>query len=387
MIERDWNHPAIVLWGVRINESADSHDFYTETNRLAHELDPTRQTGGVRYTSDSEFLEDVYTMNDFALGSESLPGSNSLRIATRDPRQVTGLPDAVPYLITEFNGHMHPTKRFDCEQWQAEHVLRYLEVLNSVYGNPSISGCIGWCMADYNTHKDFGSGDRICHHGVLDMFREPKFAAYAYISQRDPSDQVVLQPVTYWARGEREIGGILPLIILTNCDEVELRYGDGLAKRIAPDRARFPHLPHAPVVVDHSHFSTEELGQWGMQWEDAVFTGFIDGKAVATVKRVANPVASRLQIEADDDRLSSEPGDSTRVIVRALDQAGTLLPFLDDPVTIEARGPVAVVGPAVITLRGGTTGFWLKSTGEKGLVTVTVSSPRFAPVMMTVQME
>ncbi len=43
----------------------------------------------------------------------------------------------------------------------------------------NISGCIGWCMADYNTHKDFGSGDRICHHGVTDIFREPKFAAYA----------------------------------------------------------------------------------------------------------------------------------------------------------------------------------------------------------------
>lgn len=29
MIERDWNHPSIILWGVRINESGDDHDFYT----------------------------------------------------------------------------------------------------------------------------------------------------------------------------------------------------------------------------------------------------------------------------------------------------------------------------------------------------------------------
>ena len=57
-----------------------------------------------------------------------------------------------------------------------------------------------WCAFDYNTHKDFGSGDRICHHGVMDMFREPKFAAYAYASQADTDEGVVLKPVAEsWA--------------------------------------------------------------------------------------------------------------------------------------------------------------------------------------------
>ena len=65
MIRRDWNHPSIVLWGVRINESRDNHDFYTRTNALAHQLDGSRQTGGIRYFQESEFLEDVFTMNDF----------------------------------------------------------------------------------------------------------------------------------------------------------------------------------------------------------------------------------------------------------------------------------------------------------------------------------
>lgn len=106
MIERDWNHPSIVIWGVRINESQDSHDFYVETNGLARELDPTRQTGGVRYITDSEFLEDVYTMNDFILGNEELPGSNRPRTALRPQQECTGLSRKVPYLITEFGGHM-----------------------------------------------------------------------------------------------------------------------------------------------------------------------------------------------------------------------------------------------------------------------------------------
>ena len=146
-------------------------------------------------------------------------------------------------------------------------------------------------MFDYNTHEDFGSGDRICYHGVIDMFREPKFAAYVYASQCDPREEIILKPVTFWARGERNIGGVLPLIILTNCDEVELRYGS-LTKRVGADRENFPHLPHPPVVIDHRHFSNGRTRRHGaLKWDDGFFTGFIDGQPVARLHLVRRPAA------------------------------------------------------------------------------------------------
>jgi beta-galactosidase len=95
MIQRDWNHPSIILWGVRVNESPDDHDLYASTNALAHAIDPTRQTGGVRHFIDSEFLEDVFTYNDF---------SNDII----DPIHT-------PHMVTEFSGHMFPTKSWDGE--------------------------------------------------------------------------------------------------------------------------------------------------------------------------------------------------------------------------------------------------------------------------------
>ena len=379
MIERDWNHPAIVLWGVRINESQDDHDFYTETNRLAHELDTTRQTGGIRVITESEFLEDVYTTNDFILGNEEL-GGNRPRTALRPRREVTGLDRPVPYMVTEFNGHMYPTKSYDQEQRQIDHVTRHLDVLDAAYGDPEIAGCIGWCAFDYNTHKDFGSGDRICHHGVMDMFREPKFAAFAYASQCEPDEAIVLQPVTFWARGERNIGGVLPLMVLTNCDEVELSYGDNPPKRAKPDRARFAHLPHPPVVFERSHFSADELGLWGMLWEDATITGMIGGKPVAEVRYVANPVATTLAVVADRETVVAAAGDCVRVMVRALDQAGHKLPFLVEPVEIAVTGAGRLIGPKVVSLRGGSTGFWVASTGMPGPITISVSSPRLGTV-------
>ena len=376
MIRRDWNHPSIILWGVRINESADSHDFYQETNRVAHALDVTRQTGGVRYITDSELLEDVYTMNDFILGNEEL-GGNRPRTPLRPTRETTGLDRPVPYMVTEFAGHMYPTKSYDQEQRQVEHVTRHLEVLNAAYGDPQIAGCIGWCAFDYNTHKDFGSGDRICHHGVMDMFREPKFAAFAYASQCEPQEAVVLQPVTFWARGERNIGGVLPLMVLTNCDEVELRYGNNAPKRRMPARDRFPHLPHAPVIFERHHFTADELGLWGMLWKDATITGLIGGRPAAEVRHVADPVTARMAVVADRETISATAGDCVRVMVRALDQAGHKLPFLFEPIEIEVTGAGRRVGPKLVPLRGGSTGFWVESIGTSGPITVSVSSPRF----------
>jgi beta-galactosidase len=383
MITRDWNHPSIVIWGVRINESQDNHDFYKRTNALAHELDTTRPTGGVRYISESELLEDVYTMNDFILGNEE-QGGNRPRTPLRPQQEVTGLDRVVPYMITEFGGHMYPTKSSDQEQRQAEHVLRHLEVLNAMYGDPQIAGAIGWCAFDYNTHKDFGSGDRICHHGVMDMFREPKFAAYAYASQSDPSEGAILKPVTFWARGERNIGGVLPLMILTNCDEVELRYGTHPPKRVGPDRARFPHLPHAPVIVDNRHFTKDELGLWGMTWEHAEVVGYVNGQRVAHLKLAADPVATELQVAPD--ALTIGANDAVRVMVRALDQVGNKLPFFPEPVSITVTGAGRRIGPGFVPLRAGSTGFWVQAQG-KGEITVTVASDRLGVTVVQLKAE
>ena len=49
MLLQNRNHPSIILWGVRINESVDDDEFYTRTNQIAHALDPSRATSGVRY--------------------------------------------------------------------------------------------------------------------------------------------------------------------------------------------------------------------------------------------------------------------------------------------------------------------------------------------------
>lgn len=379
MILRDWNHPSVILWGVRINESPDHHEFYEKTNACAKELDSTRQTGGVRCIENSELLEDVYTMNDFAHEGGD--------IVLREQQVVTKLAKKVPYMVTEYNGHMYPTKKQDNEERQMEHVLRHLRVQNAAYEDPYISGAIGWCAFDYNTHKDFGAGDRICYHGIMDMFRIKKFAAYAYKSQVDPSVEPVLRPVTYWARGERSIGGILPLILLTNCDSVTVQFGDSEPIPVKRKVGTLEGLPYPPIIIDDTDIPPSKLGEWGMKWEDGIIKGYVKDTCVIEYPMSKAPVPSKLSVVADDLELRTGAKDVTRVIVSILDQFGNVLPFADTDIHVQldpiSRQFGRIQGPDRFSLKGGSFGFYVESYGlsGEGAISLTVRASGFEEVL------
>jgi len=347
MIERDRNHPSIILWGVRVNESADNDEFYTRTNNLAHVLDPTRQTGGVRCFRGSSFLEDVYTYNDF---------SNSVLE-----------PDQTPYLITEFAGHMFPTKIWDHEERIIEHALLHARIHNLQMGNDRISGAIGWCAFDYNTHIEFGSGDRICYHGVMDIFRLPKWAAYFYQSQQHPSMGIVLQPATHWTMGDRSGGGFNPLTIFSNCDEIEVIFGDKSAGKYKPDIEGYPNLPHPPFTIH----DLEQNKVWERKdYPDLYIIGYVNGEIVGDHWIASNQVPEKLEIYSDSDTLIANGVDMTRVVFRITDKFGNALPFATKVVRFEISGEADIIGENPFPLIGGQAAFYVKARFETGLVCI-----------------
>jgi beta-galactosidase len=346
MIERDWNHPSIILWGVRINESKDDHDFYTRTNALAHKLDPTRQTGGIRYFPESEFLEDVFTMNDF--GWPLKPPNH--------PR----------YLNTEFVGHTYPTKTIDNKERLMEHTVRHARVHDQLASNPQYAGGIGWCAFDYNTHYDFGSGDRICYHGVTDIFREPKPAAGFYKSQCDPSEEIVLEPAFHWARGDESIG-FTKGMVCSNCDHLKFYVGDKLVAEADPDKTQFPHLRYAPF--------TANLQASGHQFGDLRIEGYLEGKKVITKTLSGKGIDQKFTLLPDDTKLNADGADTTRVVLRVTDEYGAIRPFANDAVKLELEGPAEIIGDNPFALVGGTGAIWIRAKEQAGTVQLTATHP------------
>ena len=421
MVKQYRNHPSIIIWGVRINESMDDNDFYEKTNEAARRLDPTRPTGGVRNFKKSKLLEDVYTYNDFShIGTN--PGVEKKAAVTSDMDK--------PYLITEYNGHMYPTKSFDNEELRQEHALRHARVLETVSEYSDICGSFAWCMFDYNTHKDFGSGDRICYHGIMDMFRNPKMAAavYAMHQKRIP----VLEISSSMDIGEHPAGNRGDVYIFTNADSVKFYKNDVFIKEYTHQDSPFSNMKITPILIDdfigdqleeNEGFTKRQaedvkellnyIGRYGMvnlpvsvkakmakvmalyhmKYDDAYrlfgkyignwggegavfkFEAVSKGKVVKTViKTTVKDI--HITAEADHTELREDKSyDMAAVRIKICDQNENVMPFFSLPLPLKAEGPIEIVGPKQAMIAGGMGGTYIRTKGVEGNASLTIEMP------------
>ena len=418
MVTEYRNHPSIILWGVRVNESMDDDALYRRTNAIAHELDPSRATSGVRYIQKSHLLEDVYAYNDFSHTGNN-PGALPKKNVTPDMTK--------GYLISEHNGHMFPTKAFDPWQKRQEHALRHARVLDAAYASGEHAGCFGWCMFDYATHKDFGAGDRICYHGVMDSFRNPKLAAAVYASQQE--NTAVLEVGSPMDIGDYPAGSIGEVSVFSNASEVALYKNGQFVTKLS--RGSWKGLPHGPVCVDDTIgclLETQEgfpkkkadllrrcllsagkhglaamplkdklsmayamvrykmsmddgvalygkyVGNWGGEATVWRFDAIENGEVVASVTRCPS-AALHLEVKASHTELTEgDTYDMAAVRIRVLDEFGNVAPYAQLSVKLSLEGSAALIGPDVVTAEGGMCGTYIRTTGEPGNAVLTVST-------------
>ena len=420
MVREYRNHPSIILWGVRINESPDDHDFYVRTNEAARSLDPTRPTGGVRCHKNSELLEDVYTYNDFVHDGVQ-PGCEPKKAVTSDMEK--------PYLISEYGGHMYSTKAFDDEEHRLDHMLRHARTLDAVASHDDIAGSFGWCMFDYNTHKEFGSGDRICYHGVCDMFRNKKLAAELYAIQDSKEPILVLS--SSMDIGDHPATNRGRVYILTNADSVRFYLGDSFIHGYTHENSDFPHLAFPPIeitdyigdrIMENEDFTEKQaayikdilnestrfgmnslsadakrkaaylmvkhgmtpddayrlygkyIGNWGDKSAVFRFEAYKDGRLVKELN--ASPFEKRvLQAQVDHTELiEGATYDVAAVRLHLTDQNGSTLPYFFGAVRVEASGEIELIAEDPVLLRAGMGGLYVRTTGKAGKAALTLSA-------------
>ena len=404
------NHPSLVAHGVRIDESQDNHELYAKANQIAHELDPTRQTLGVRNFANSELLEDIYAYNDFSC--------DSMRIGLINPKKIKT--QGKPYLVTEYMGHMDPVKPTSDERTKVEVALRHAKVIDDNYKYDNVCGAIGWCGFDYHTHVDFGSGDHICPHGVYDLYRNPKHSARIYASQlvKEP----MLEVISNMKPGDYPEARYFDIYVATNCDYFDLFKNDEFVARYYPKNDQFKYLPHPPILVDDlvgktfqegrfkkkswpriakmfTHAATQgfnaltlkeklylaymmkkykvtyaelvdyyniHVGSWGGIAKTFTFKGYKNDELVIE-KKVGPSSKYDLSVDVSKTTLKNdETYDAARVVIKHVDQNGSLMQYSNRVIKIETEGPIKVLGDSAQALLGGQLSLFVFSKNEPG---------------------
>jgi beta-galactosidase len=370
MIVRDRNHPSVIIWGARLNETPVDVSFYTSTNELAHSLDSSRPTvgamAGLRLTT--EYEQDVFSENDYS----SVTDAAGVKSPSLQP-PVDGA--GVPYMVSEAVGTLSGPaiyyRRFDPQAVQQGLATAHGQVHNIAASDDRYCGLLAWSGFDYPS----GNGNQyqgVKYTGVVDLFRIPKPGAAIYQAQVDPAVTPVIAPAFYWDFGPTSPVTSLPsAMICANLDRLEVYVGGQHFATALPDTADYGNLGYPPSFVDFT-------GVDGSSLPDLRIDGYLGSALVASRSFAADPAGDVLALAADDAVIDGDGTDATRLVFRATDRYGAPRPYVAGPVTLDITGPAVLVGdnPFDFAAAGGAGAVWIRSLpGSPGLVTVTASHP------------
>jgi beta-galactosidase len=374
MIRRDRNHPCVIVWGTRVNESPNDVELYEKTNALARTLDGTRPvSGSMTSLSTKGWIQDVYAFDDYHAASDG-----SVDMAAPLP--------GVPFMFSEAVGqfsyghggsgfHQYYRRAGDRDIFE-DQALYHAQGQDRGIRDPRCAGVITWCAFDYASLV--GSVHGVKCPGVADVFRIPKFGAAFYQSQVSPAKRVVIEPSFFWdidAAARKGPGSAAH--IYSNCDALVVTVQGRTPVQVAPLREEFPRLIHPPFRVD---LSTVRNGSPELQID-----GYVAGKLVDTRRLSADRTRDRLMAQADDMELG-EGSDVTRIWFRAVDCYGASAPCGDGIVSVSTNGPAELIGDTAFEMSqtGGVGAVWIKRRG-RGEIVVTFTHPRLGKSAVTVR--
>jgi beta-galactosidase len=338
MVTRDRNHPSIIMWGTRVNETqTDYPALFASTRQLAKGLDTTRACIGAygSWAQNYSFTEDVFGYNDYS----------GIVTVFNAPR--------FPFMATECVDWTYKSNSFSPEDTLLGRAFIHASVQNDSYGKPNALGALSWCAFTYNSTFSFCAINSFVAVGMADIFRIPLYATCFYKSQMDPSRYgPMVYIANYWmSSSPRDV------TIFSNGEEVEL-FVNGVSQGVQKP-SLYMNMPHPVFQFKNVAFQAGELKA----------TAKIGGSIVATHIRHTPGQAVRLVMAPDATTLVTG-GDMTRVVVTAVDSFGQVVPRTSTTVTLSATGAGIFLGQSPIALEDGKTAFFVQTkAAQTGTIT------------------
>ena len=394
MVLRDRNHPSVIMWSIgnEIREQFDSTGttITKELVSIVKQLDPTRPvTSALTETfSEKNFITkadalDVIGFNykdyDYAGLPGRFPGQKFIALETASALETRGVyqfpSDSIRIWPPNFKVQDTFTANPDLTSaaydnthayWGNTHERSWLAVKK----NAHIAGAFVWSGFDYlgepMPYPKFPA--RSSYYGIIDLAGFPKDIYYMYQSEWSNKAVLHLFPHWNWSPGEK----VDIWAYYNNADEVELFLnGTSFGTRKKTDTTLH--------VMWRLTFKTGTLKAVSRK----------NGKVVMIKEiRTAGPPA-RIQLIADKVQLKANGSDLSFITVKILDKDGNLVPDADHLLEFKINGNGKIAGTDngyqadTVSLRSNKRKCWkgmalviIQSSGKKGNITLTASSPR-----------
>ena len=418
MIERSINHPSVIMWGVTVCNSDCNKGLYNKTTQTAHIKDPTRPTFGTFNLGSNEYITDVIGFINPLENYSKLFKNKKFKKSNK------------PSMITMHTGYNYSVKMFDSEDKKIKQIKNHLSVLNDYIITDNI-GIIGSSLTDYNTHKNFGSGDNVNYHGILDMFRNEKPACNVYKSANNNNPFIHLS--SNLACQDYDFNKMEDVYLFTNMDFIDIYRNDLLMGRYRGCKSKYGNIKNPPIIledligdllvtvenfkekhskklkkiikdVDLNNISKKDrlfmkyiTLKYKLKDEDLLnlyykykvgeydkeivyrFEGYKNNEHLKTMY-YSNLRKVNFKVYTDNNKLViDDTYDVSKVTVKCVDQNDHLMSYTQYPINIKSFGGVDVIGPTNLCLTGGYASFWVKTNGkkEKGLITILVDDKTF----------
>ncbi len=355
MIERDRNHPSIVIWsaGNEVPDQADPQGPATlqALLDLMRSKDPTRL---VTVACDQIAAEPKAALPEF-LEKLDVVGYNYVD-RWRDRREKFYAIDRHAYptrrfIGTETSSIFGPRGAYAVETPDdpffgraANTAIEVEQLQKFIQTYDYVSGDFIWTGIDYLGEARWPA--KIASSGALDTCGFPKDAYYFYQSRWTTEPVLHLFPHWNWAGRE---GKVITVTCYTNCDTVEL-FLNGKSfgvKGYAFPRpgmvgtyGNYPERAKAVQTTADLHLS------WDVPFTAGTLTakGVKDGKLIRTVEIETTGSPAKLGLVVDRPRISREPSDVAHVTVKVLDQEGRVVPTANDEITFAVTGAGRILG-------------------------------------------
>ncbi|MBW8781688.1 MAG: DUF4982 domain-containing protein [Verrucomicrobia bacterium] len=332
LIERDRNHPSVVLWSIGNEEwkveGGDTGARIASTmQRWTKQLDPTRPvtlaiSGGWGH-GFSEVIE-VAGLN--YLGNMKKAGFTTDQWHAHNPDQpIIGTEECAfsqtrgIYFDDPAKCHLRAYDWHPANDWGSD-----LETAWTHYATrPYLSGMCIWTGFDYRGEPTpFGWPAIGSPVGILDQCGFPKDGAFYLKSWW--SDEPVLHLFPHWNWQGKE-GEEISVWVHSNCDEVELFLnGVSLGKQ---------------TVKPLHHL------EWKVKYAPGklVAKGIRKGQPFETARETTG-VPAAIRLSADRSALAADKADLAVVTVEVVDAEGRVVPTAGNNIAFSLTGPAALIG-------------------------------------------